>query len=80
MEFLIIGIAVFFNVMVLKIKFERERYADLSFDLVVLVALSLLFSGSFGGLVVATVASALMSLYLLAFPPRLPSPLKGLVP
>lgn len=73
MEFFIIGFAVFFNFMVIKYKFEKKRYADATLDLILLSTISFLFAGSFGGLVVATVASALISIYLIFFPPKLPS-------
>lgn len=71
--FLIIGIAVAFNFLIIKTKFERKRYSDAILDLFLLTVISFLFAGSFGGLVVATVASAIISLYLLAFPPKFPS-------
>ena len=72
MEFIIIGIAVAFNFLVIKVKFERKRYADGILDLALLTIISFLFAGSFGGLVVATVASALISIFLFVFPPKLP--------
>ena len=43
MEMLVIGIATFFNLIILKWKFEHERYADLTLDVATLVALSFLF-------------------------------------
>ena len=73
MEFGIIGIAVAFNFLVIKVKFERKRYADAILDVFLLTVISFLFAGSFGGLVVATVASAIISVYLYLFPPKLPS-------
>jgi len=72
MEFIIIGLAVAFNFLVIKVKFERKRYADGILDLALLTIISFLFAGSFGGLVVATVASALISIFLFVFPPKLP--------
>ena len=72
MEFVIIGIAVAFNCLVIKYKFEKQRWADGTLDLFLLVALSFLFMGSFGGLVVSTIASALISVYLYFYPPKLP--------
>ena len=70
MEYLIIAVATFFNFIILKWKFERERYADLGFDLICLVAISWLFGGTLGGMTIAMIASALISLYLIAFPPK----------
>ena len=70
--FLIIGIAVAFNCLVIKYKFEKQRWADGTLDLFLLVVLSFLFMGSFGGLVVSTIASALISVYLYFYLPKLP--------
>lgn len=72
-SYLVIGIATAFNFLILKWKFEHGRFADAFLDITTLTILSFLFSGSYGGLVVATVASAFISLYLLAFPPKLPA-------
>lgn len=70
MEFIIIGIATFFNFMILKWKFEKERYADLTFDVVTLVAISWLFGGTLGGMTIAMISSAMISLWLIPFPPK----------
>ena len=73
LTYIIIGIATAFNFLIIKWKVEHVRYADATLDVVTLTILSFLFSGSYSGLVVATVASAVISLYLLAFPPRIPA-------
>lgn len=78
MEFFIIGIAVAFNFLIIKAKLEHNRFADACLDAALLVGISLLFSGSYGGLVVATVASAIISIYLYFSPPQLQF-LKGLL-
>jgi hypothetical protein len=70
MEFLIIGMATAMNVLIIKWKLEKKRYEDAGFDAAILVLLSLVFSGTYGGLVVATIASAIISLYLIASPPK----------
>lgn len=72
MEFLVIGIAVAFNFLVIKAKFETKRYADGILDVFLLTIISFLFAGSFGGLVVATIASAIISIFLYFYPPKLP--------
>ena len=72
MEFIVIGVAVFFNIVVIKWKYDKARYADALLDFVCLVAVSILFSGSYAALVVGTIASALVSIYLLVSPPKLP--------
>ena len=71
MEFLIVGIAVFFNIAVIKWKFDKRRFADATLDLTLLILVMILFRGSYGALVVGTVASALISLFLLASPPKI---------
>ena len=71
--FALIGFAVAFNCLVIKHKLEKQRWADGLLDAALLILLSVLFMGSFGGLVVATIASALISVYLYVFPPKLPA-------
>ena len=70
MEILIIGIASYFNLMVLLLKYNRGRYADLAVDISSLVVLSWVFGGTLGGLQIAMIASALMSITLFIFPPK----------
>ncbi len=69
MGYIIIGLAVAFNMLIIKAKLEKKRYEDALFDGLCLIIITLIFSGSYGGLVVGTVASAVISLYLLASPP-----------
>ena len=71
MEFILVGVAVFFNIAFIKWKFDRKRYADVTLDLILLVLVAILFSGSYAALVVGSVASALVSLYLYVSPPKL---------
>lgn len=68
---LIIGVVTGLNLMFVKMKFDRKRYEDGVLDLLVLVALSFVFGGSFSGLVVATVSSLIISIYLFISPPKL---------
>ena len=70
MEFLIIGLATAFNVLVIKIKLERLRYEDAAFDAILLILLSLVFGGTYAGMVVATISSAIISVYFMASPPK----------
>lgn len=74
MEIMILGGLVAFNFLIIYAKIRYKRYLDGSLDFFVLAVLSILFGGSYAGLVVATVASAVVSLFLLAFPPRLKLP------
>ena len=70
MELLVISIAVFLNFGLLKWKMERERYGDIILDIAVLASLSYLFGGTMGGMIIAMCSGALMSIYLLVFPPK----------
>lgn len=68
---IIIGVITFFNLVVLKIKFEQERYADLTLDVTAIVVLNMLFGGTLTGMTIAMIASFLISVYLYFFPPKL---------
>lgn len=70
MEYLIIGLATLFNIVVIKIKFEKGRLADAALDSIVLFGVMSLFSGSYGALVVGVIASAGFSIYLMFSPPK----------
>ena len=72
MEFAFIGVAVAFNFLVIKAKFEKARFADAFLDFFALAIIAFFFSSSYGALVVGTVASAIISIYLYIFPPKLP--------
>ena len=72
MDLFVIGLAIAFNCLVIKYKFEKGRWADGTLDFFLLVVLSFLFMGSYAGLVVSTIASAIISIYLFVFPPKLP--------
>ena len=71
MELIIIGLVTAANFLILKIKAEKNRWADLIFDLVVLSILSFMFSGTLGGLTIAMVGSFVVSVYLYFFPPNI---------
>jgi hypothetical protein len=69
-EALIIGIATAFNFIVIKWKLEHKRYEDATFDILIIFLLSVIFGGTLGGMIVAMVASAIISLYFLVSPPK----------
>jgi len=71
MEVIIIGIVTFLNLIILKIKFERERYADLTLDIAGLATLNYMFGGTLTGMTIAMISSFLLSLYLFFSPPNL---------
>ena len=71
MELIIIGLVTAANFLILKIKAEQNRWADLIFDIAVLVILSFLFAGTLGGLTIAMVGSFTVSTYLYFYPPNI---------
>lgn len=70
MEALLIGLATAFNALIIKWKMEKARYEDAALDVAILFVFTSLFSGSMGGMVVATISSFIVSIYLLASPPK----------
>ena len=78
MEFLVIGVVVAANIVFIKMKFDKGRFEDAIFDSILLAIVTLLFSGSYAGLVVATIASLLISIFLFASPPKFFSGENGL--
>ena len=73
MEFILIGIAVAFNIIIVVWKFRRGRLLDGLLDSLFLVLVALLFSVSTAALIVGTIGSLIVSLYLLISPPRFSS-------
>lgn len=71
MEVIIVGVVTFFNLVVLKIKFEQGRTADLLVDVSALVTLNYLFGGTLTGMTIAMVASFCITIYLYFWPPKL---------
>ncbi len=63
------GIAVAFNILIIFWKIEQGRSADAVFDTVFLILIGWVFSGSLAGLVIGTVASAIISMALIVHPP-----------
>lgn len=75
MEFIIIGIVTALNFLFIKKKFDLKRYEDAAFDLLLLVAILFIFSGSYGALVVGMVASLIISISFYTSPPKFVGPL-----
>lgn len=69
MEFLVIGIVSALNLIIIVSKFKRGRIEDAIFDTGLFAFLTIVFSGSYGGMVVAMIGSFVVSLYLLISPP-----------
>lgn len=70
MEFLVLGVVVAVNFIIVKMKLDRKRWEDAIFDLITLCILLGVFSGSYAGLIVSSVASLCISLYFFASPPE----------
>ena len=68
---LIIGIAMAFNIIIILLKFKFGKANNALIDAALLVAVVLVCSGSTQLLIMGTVASTIVSLYLLAFPPTI---------
>jgi len=68
MEFVIMGIALAFNILVVLWKFTYNRVGNAMVDGALLIAVAILFSSSTALLIIGTIGSALVSLYLLMFP------------
>ena len=71
MEAIIMGLATAFNILVIFRKIELKRHQDAFFDAALLIMLSLVFGGTLGGMMVATVASAVISIYFLFNEPNI---------
>lgn len=70
MEVLMIGIVTAINLIILKWKFEQERWGDLVLDVTSLYLLSVMFGNTMSGMVIAMIASAIISTYLYFNPPK----------
>jgi len=66
---IIVGAITAFNLIVLKMKFERQRYADVLLDLAAMIVLNIMFGMTLGGMVVAMTASFIISIWLFYNPP-----------
>jgi len=69
MGYVVIGIVTAVNMIVVLMKVKRGRYEDAIFDVSLLTVVAILFSGSYGGMVVSMIASMIISIYLFANPP-----------
>ncbi len=68
---LIAGVFTALNIIVIMIKIKRNRVLDAIIDGGLLVTLTMVFGGSITGLLTAVVASSVISMYLLAVPPKM---------
>jgi len=70
MEYIILGVVVFLDFAILKMKFTRHRYGDLILDACMLLIVMTFFHGSTSLLIIGMVAQFLMSVYLYISPPN----------
>ena len=66
------GLAVAANFIWLKFKYDHERYSDMALDVIIMVLLSFMFTGTASGLAIAMVGGFVISVYLYYSPPHLP--------
>ena len=62
--FILLGLAVSFNFIVILRKWKLHRYFDASMDLTILAIICFLFCGTFSALVTGTIASMFVSIWL----------------
>ena len=62
--FLVLGLAVAFNFIVILRKWKLKRYFDATMDCSILAIICFLFAGTFSALVTGTLASAVVSIWL----------------
>jgi len=75
MEAIIMGLAVAFNLMVIKYKIEHKRFSDGIMDLSMLILIGIFFSSSTEALMIGTMASAFISIFLYFNPPKFQFPI-----
>ena len=68
---IVLGLAVLFNFIILRVKWNRGHYADVGVDVLMLALLNSVFGGSILGVISATAGSTLISLYLIWYPIKL---------
>ena len=66
----VLGVAILFNFVILRIKWNRGQYIDAGVDVGMLLLLNMIFGGSMIGAASATAGSTLISLYLMKEPIR----------
>jgi len=68
---IVLGFAVLFQFIILRIKWNKGHYADVGVDVLMLAILNSVFGGSILGVISATAGSTLISLYLIWYPIKL---------
>lgn len=70
MLLIILGVAMAFNIIVILMKLNRERYIDGLTDFAILVVFAIVLGGSAQSLAVGTIASCIISIYLFREEPK----------
>ena len=70
MEYIILGVIVFLDFAILKMKLTRERYGDVILDAAMLFIVMTFFHNSTSLLIIGMIAQFLMSIYLYMSPPK----------
>ena len=68
MVYLLIGIAASFNFIIILKKIQMGRNTDAVLDFIALFLLSMMFGSTLGGMMIATIASATISVFLMTQP------------
>ena len=68
MELFIIGVAVALNLLIVIWKFQASKYIDAAIDGSLLILVALVFSGSPAALIIGTIGSLIVSIYLIFKP------------
>jgi hypothetical protein len=71
MEILIMGVALAFNILVILWKMDNDQKLNAILDGIILVLLTIVFGGSTAALMIGTIASLIISIYLFLNPPEL---------
>ena len=69
MEVLIFGLIAAFNMLIIVVKFRMNRYSDVILDTSILVILNYMAAGTLTGMMIATIASLIVSIFLFISPP-----------
>ena len=65
---LIAGLATAFNIIIIISKLRNKKWLDAAIDVTAFILISTIFIGTLTGMSIGMVASAMLSVYLLAFP------------
>jgi len=70
MEIVIFGLIAAFNMLIIVVKFRMERYSDAILDSGILFILNYMAAGTLTGMMIVTIASLTVSIFLFISPPK----------